>query len=586
MKKSYKTTIYIALGTLALGVLIGAIFFSGSDEPILHANEEQAEQNIWTCTMHPQIRKTEPGLCPICGMELVPLNANSGDIGPTEIHMTPTAMQLANLQTTLVKTQKPIKEIRMNGKVKADERKISSQVSHISGRLERLLVDFTGEYIASGQTVAYIYSPDLVTAQDELLEAYKIKKTQPELYNAAREKLRNWKLSDKQIDNIINTGKLQDRFPVIADVSGIVLNKRVNTGDYVQRGQALFEVANLNTIWVMFDIYEQDLEWINKGDMVNFSVQSLPGHTFHGKIDFIDPVIDPDRRVASARVQISNHENKLKPEMFATGLIKTSLKNQNEALVIPKSAVMWTGERSIVYVKMSSSGSGYNFMMREVILGPVLGDSYVVKSGLKEGETIVTNGTFSVDAAAQLAGKPSMMNPEGIVTTTGHDHGNMGNKIKENNDPKNVSNSERMAIYQLIQQYVLLKDALVNDQFDKSKQFANGLYTQIKQTEMSKFTGQEHKVWMQHNSHILSILSQIQEAENIGQVRNSMKPLSAHFIILARYFSPHKRGIFVFRCPMADKNNGADWLSFEEEVKNPYYGASMLTCGSLIDTIK
>lgn len=586
MKKSYKTTIYIALGTLALGVLIGAIFFSGSDEPILHANEEQAEQNIWTCTMHPQIRKTEPGLCPICGMELVPLNANSGDIGPTEVHMTPTAMQLANLQTTLVKTQKPIKEIRMNGKVKPDERKISSQVSHISGRLERLLVDFTGEYIASGQTVAYIYSPDLVTAQDELLEAYKIKNTQPELYNAAREKLRNWKVSDKQIDNIINTGKLQDRFPVIADVSGIVLNKRVNTGDYVQRGQALFEVANLNTIWVMFDIYEQDLEWINKGDMVNFSVQSLPGHTFHGKIDFIDPVIDPARRVASARVQISNHENKLKPEMFATGLIKTSLKNQNEALVIPKSAVMWTGERSIVYVKMSSSGSGYNFMMREVILGPVLGDSYVVKSGLKEGETIVTNGTFSVDAAAQLAGKPSMMNPEGIVTTIGHDHGNMGNKIKENNDPKNVSNSERTAIYQLIQQYVLLKDALVNDQFDKSKQFANGLYTQIKQTEMSKFTGPEHNVWMQHNSDILSILSQIQEAENIGEVRNSLKPLSTHFITLARYFSPYKSGIFVFRCPMADKNSGADWLSFEEEVKNPYYGANMLTCGSLIDTIK
>lgn len=586
MKKLNKTTLYIALGTLVIGVLLGALFFGGNNKSSQDTTAQEAEQTIWTCTMHPQIRKTEPGLCPICGMELVPLNTDGADVGPSEVRMTPTAMQLANVQTSIVKRQKPVKEIRMNGKVKPDERKLFSQVSHIPGRLEQLLVDFTGEYVSSGQTVAYIYSPELVTAQDELLEAYKIKETQPELYNAAREKLKNWKLSEKQVDNIINTGKLQERFPVKADKSGIVSNKKVNTGDYVTRGQALFEIANLNTVWVMFDVYEQDLAWINKGDAVNFSVQSLPGKVFKSKVDFIDPVIDPARRVASARVQVSNQSNQLKPEMFATGVIETPLKKQNEALVIPKSAVMWTGERSIVYVQEPSAGSGHNFMLREVVLGPMLGDSYVVKEGLEEGEEIVTNGTFSVDAAAQLAGKPSMMNPEGGAMSMGHNHGDMNNNATDDVGRKNINDLEQATIYQLVQQYELLKDALVDDDFNKSKQLAKSLYKAMKQTDMSNFSGAEHKIWMQHSGNALNALEQMKEAKNIGEIRRYLKPLSGQIITIARHFAPFKKSLYVMRCPMADKNKGADWISFEGEVKNPYYGAEMLTCGSVIDTIQ
>ncbi|MEZ5016036.1 MAG: efflux RND transporter periplasmic adaptor subunit [Flavipsychrobacter sp.] len=586
MKKINKNTIYIALGTLVIGVLLGGLFFGSNNKPAQETNTQEAELAIWTCTMHPQIRKTEPGLCPICGMELVSLNREGSDVGSSEVRMTPTAMQLANVQTSIVKRQKPVKEIRMNGKVKPDERKLFSQVSHIPGRLERLLVDFTGEYVSSGQTIAYVYSPELVTAQDELLEAYKIKETQPELYNAAREKLKNWKLSEQQIDNILSTGKLQERFPVIADVSGIVSNKRVNTGDYVQRGQALFEIANLNTVWVLFDVYEQDLAWINKGDAVNFSVQSLPGKVFKSKVDFIDPVIDPARRVASARVQVSNQSNQLKPEMFATGIIETPLKKQNETLVIPKSAVMWTGERSIVYVQEQSAGSGYNFMMREVVLGPMLGDSYVVKEGLEEGEEIVTNGTFSVDAAAQLAGKPSMMNPEGGAMSMSHNHGDMNNNVTEGAGKKSINDLEQATIYQLVQQYELLKDALVDDDFNKSKQLAKSLYKQIKQTDMSNFDGLEHKVWMQHSGNALNALEQMKDAKNIGELRRYLKPLSGQIIIMSRHFAPFKKSLYVMQCPMADKNNGADWISFEGEVKNPYYGADMLSCGSIIDTIQ
>jgi Cu(I)/Ag(I) efflux system membrane fusion protein len=171
----------------------------------------------------------------------------------------------------------------------------------------------------------------------------------------------------------------------------------------------LFEVANLSSVWVLFDAYESDLPFLKVGNTISFSLQALPGTNFSANIRFIDPVIDPVNRVAKVRVEVSNAGGKLKPEMFATGLVKANLNEFKDKLVIPRSAVLWTGKRSIVYVKQPD-GDGINFNMREIDLGPMLGNSYVVLGGLKEGEEIVTDGTFSVDAAAQLAGKPSMMN--------------------------------------------------------------------------------------------------------------------------------------------------------------------------------
>jgi len=283
------------------------------------------------------------------------------------------------------------------------------------------MVNFTGEHVHKGQVLAYIYSPELMIAQEELFEVYKIKESQPELYKAARGKLINWKLTEKQIDNIIQKGQSQEQFPVLADVSGVVLNKRVNLGDYIQKGQSLFEVADLSKVWVLFDVYESDISWVKKGDEISFTFQSLPGEIFKGNITFIDPVINPKTRVVTARVEVINRGDQLKPEMFALGIVKSQLKNQEKVLIVPKSAVMWTGERSIVYIKQASA-SGISFMMREVTLGPALGNSYIIKDGLEEGEELATHGTFSIDAAAQLAGKNSMMNKVGTKTVQGHQH--------------------------------------------------------------------------------------------------------------------------------------------------------------------
>jgi Cu(I)/Ag(I) efflux system membrane fusion protein len=405
---------------LILGIFIGWIVFHPShkiEEKHDHSTEV-VQGTIWTCAMHPQIRMSGPGKCPICGMELIPLvKSGTSSIDPDAVQLSKEAAQLANVLTSLVSRQKPVKEVRLYGKVQADERLLQSQVAHIPGRIERLFVNFTGEQVSKGQVLAQIYSPELITAQQELLEAAKTKTSQPAIYEAAKEKLRQWKLTDNQIESIESSGLTQTTNDIVSNTSGIVTARLVNEGDYVSQGTTLLKIADLSKVWILFDAYESDLQFLSKGEKISFTLQALPGNDYSGNIVFIDPLIDPVTRVAKVRVETDNHSGKLKPEMFASGIVLSTLEEYSKNVVIPKSAVLWTGKRSIVYVKQSGANEPV-FKMREIGLGPSLGESYIVTDGLSEGEEIVTSGTFSVDAAAQLEGKPSMMNPRGGKTSS------------------------------------------------------------------------------------------------------------------------------------------------------------------------
>jgi len=406
--------------TLITGIFLGWLFFHSpnSTEEKHNHSAETSKETIWTCAMHPQIRMHEPGKCPICGMQLIPLNKGGITTDVGAIHMTKEAAQLANVLTSIVSKQSPVKELRLYGKVQADERLLQSQVSYLPGRIEKLLVNFTGEVVRKGQTLAVIYSPDLVTAQQELLETVATKESQPALYEASKDKLRQWKLTEKQVAAIETSGKVKTEFEVFANATGIVSARRVNSGDYISPGSVLFDVADLSHVWVMFDAYESDLPYLSKGQSVEFTIQAIPGTNYSGKINFIDPVLDPNTRIARVRIEINNPGGKLKPEMFATGIVQANLNEYKDKLVIPRTAVLWTGKRSVVYVKQAKT-TEFIFKIREIELGPMLGNSYVVMNGLNDGEEIVTEGAFSVDASAQLEGKPSMMNPEGNQVTSG-----------------------------------------------------------------------------------------------------------------------------------------------------------------------
>ncbi|MFO7670077.1 MAG: efflux RND transporter periplasmic adaptor subunit [Bacteroidales bacterium] len=594
MKTIDKKTIIIAVAALVVGLLAGWLIFGGnksnSNDGHEHVKTEINGETVWTCSMHPQIRQNEPGDCPICGMELIPLEDDqNADIDPDAISMSPTAMKLASVSTALVGKLNPVKQVRLNGKVQTDERLVYSQSSHIPGRIEKLMVNFTGEFVSKGQSIAYVYSPELVTAQEELFQAQKILETQPQLFAAAKEKLKNWKLSDNQIEEILNSGKIQDEFPIQADVSGYVTTKMINLGDYVRRGEAIYEIADLSKVWALFDVYESDMSWIRKGDKVDFTIASLPGDSLTGNITWIDPLIDPKTRVAKARVEYNNASGKLKPEMFVSGLVEAKLTTKSNSLVVPKTAVMWTGKRSVVYIK-ANSDQGVNFIMREVTLGPALGDSYLIESGLMEGEEIAVNGTFSIDAAAQLAGKPSMMSPEGGQVMTGHNHSGMdkggSEPIAEISQPLSLDKQIKEALQPLYTTYLKWKDALTNDDFEEAQKAATNMKSALDKISMSLFKGDAHNTWMDFQGSLSKSLEHVQHFTDLEQLRKTFQTVSATMIEMTNTFTPLGETIYVQHCPMADNNKGADWLSREKEIRNPYFGSSMLTCGEVTKEIK
>ncbi|NJN27471.1 MAG: efflux RND transporter periplasmic adaptor subunit [Cyclobacteriaceae bacterium] len=558
----------------SLGYLLSNHNKADIDTSVHQHTDTSDRDQIYTCSMHPQIRSTTPGNCPICGMELIPLEGETGDLDPLAVEMSPTAMQLARVQTMTVGHGNAKKEIRLSGKVQADERLRFTQSSHIPGRIEKLEVNFTGEYVHGGQVLAYLYSPELVTAQEELIEAQKLSDTQPALFNAAKNKLKNWKLTENQINQIITSGEAMEHFPILANVSGYVTEKMVNLGDYVKQGAPIYEIADLTRVWVLFDVYESDLAWIRKGAAISYTVQSLPGQKFSGNISYIDPVIDPNTRVAKARVVENNNDLELKPEMFATGTVAGGMDMAEQSITIPKTAVMWTGIQSVVYV-MQTSSEGVGFMMREVTLGPELGETYVIESGLVPGEEIAVNGTFSIDAAAQLAGKPSMMNRNPEVSAS--------------EQVEAIDSASLQLLVPLFQEYFDAKNALVDDDFDAA--LAN--FIQMKAAFATAWSVAEetmptsaHQLWKQPSSALKTSMEHIAHAGDIEILRSKFIDISNAMIAIANAFDPLPQEVYVQHCPMANSDKGADWLSTKKEILNPYFGKSMLSCGETTRTIK
>lgn len=583
MNINIKTVIVIAASTLVVGLLIGWLIFGRSEGQISEGHQHESEiegVKTWTCSMHPQIRMKDSGACPICGMELIPLaTVGDEDISPLAVSMSPTAMQLANVSTNIVGKIAPVKTLRLNGKVHVNEMLISKIPAHFHGRIEKLYVNFTGERIVKGQLLAEVYSPELVTAQQELQLTYQNREANPLLYQSARRKLENWKIAESEIRNIESSEHTITKVKIHAHHPGFVLTRNITQGDHVQMGDILFEIADLSKVWILFDIYESDMPWVKIRDKVSFTITSLPGEKFIGKISYIDPVIDPRTRVAKARLEVVNTGLKLKPEMFTSGTVEARLPVKSDAVVIPKSAVLWTGERSVVYVKETTS-KRISFLMRQVTLGPALGDSYIIEDGLKQGEEIAVNGAFSIDAAAQLAGKPSMMNPNG-----GGSNSNPAN-LYTSVQKLDISNSAKNVLNPLYVSYFFLKDALTQDNFEKAQKAGDDLDKKLSQVDMTLFDGESRKTWMNYSNSLNKELQHVLHFQNIEELRKAFIDISKAMIGITKTFNPHSKPIYIQFCPMADNNKGADWLSLEKEVVNPYFGASMLSCGEVKEEIK
>lgn len=580
MKLEPKFVITVAIA-VTIGLIGGYFLFGNKNQvaiPDSHGEMVQApttEEEIWTCSMHPQIRQNEPGLCPICEMDLIPLEANTSS-DPLVLQMTEAAVKLAQIETTTIGVEygNEKRNIPLTGKVQADERLASSLVSHVPGRIEKLFVSFTGEQVKKGQKLAMLYSPELIIAQRELLEAMKLENVNAGLIDAARNKLRFWKVGEETIKNIEKEGTLQETFTLYADETGIVTNRRVSVGDYVKQGEPLFDLMNLNKVWVLFDAYEESISSISVGGQIEFTTSSVPGSRFHSQVTFIDPVINPNTRVASVRTEIDNKNGLLKPEMFVKGNYQKKIGSKSQ-LTVPKSAILWTGRRSVVYVKVPDMDIP-SFKYREIELGESIGDSYVVLEGLEPGEEVVTNGGFTIDAAAQLNNQMSMMNKDVAI------------KEPEIGLPDYTAETPiafKQQLLKVSEAYLILKDAFVATDGNQAKSAANQVLEVILNTDMSLLKDDAHVYWMDKRQALEAHTEKIMILSDVEEQRKQFGFLSESLIESIKVFGIPEDTYYVQYCPMAFDNKGADWLSDVTEIRNPFFGDKMLKCGVVKDTL-
>ena len=562
MKKLLDHKLALVLITLVLGAALGWGLKSVNTGEPEHSHEE-GTASLWTCSMHPNVKLLEAGVCPICGMDLIPATTGEEDNNPMVLKMTPEALAMAQVQTLVVGEGSANKELTLSGKIQADERENASLTAKFPGRIEKLYVTFTGEQVKAGQKLATIYSPELMNAQKEFLEAARTKATFPQLYQASKEKLALWKLTTAQIAEIERAGVVKEKWDILADQSGVVIQKNVSVGDYVATGSVLFTVTNLNKLWLLLDVYETDLPSVSLGDEIEYSVAGRAGDSFTAKVSFIDPLLNAQTRAASIRAEIPNAGNSLKPEMFVTARLRNKNPQFTTNLLVPRTAILWSGKRSVVYVKVPSSSIAA-FEMREVQVSPQ-GEAYRIESGLSAGEEIAIQGVFAIDASAQLAGKQSMMSrPAGTYTE-------MSEVFRSNGS-------------EVVAQYFKLKNTLVKDQVAPAKSAANDLVQLLAKLQSSSLKGSEKSAWEALSKKFNDAAGKLKSAKDIAELRKHFEQLSAEVISLTENYGVNQKLVYKDYCPKAFNNKGAYWLSETKEITNPYFGASMLACGEVTQT--
>lgn len=611
MKKSKLFVVAIVL--VVLGLMIGRFTAPSHDHGAENAAaaEDGAAPSEYTCSMHPQIRQPNPGKCPICAMDLIPAGqADKEDTGPREISLTRHAQALAKIQTTPVERRIPEAEIRLFGRVEMDETRTRSITARFPARMERLYVNFTGVQVKPGDHLAMIYSPDLLTAQAELISASRF--SDPRAIRASREKLLLWGLSEGAIKAIESKAEPSDTMDIDSPLGGFVTKKMVSEGDYVETGAALFEIADLSTVWVVLDAYEIDKPWLRFGQSVEFTAEALPGKIFEGRISFIPPVLDTATRTFKIRVNVANEDQLLRPGMFVTAVVKAQVAGEGlvldsslegkwispmhpeivkdgpgtcdvcgmdlvpaaalgyvaadsaeTPLLVPASAVLQTGRRAVVYVEVPDRDRP-TYEGREIVLGPRAGDNYIVVSGLMDGERVVTNGAFKLDSALQLLAKPSMM--------SGPDPG----------APPEIEATPEMrdALGKLLREYFPIWQALAGDDLPSAKASAGKLESGTHQFHGLPGSAEASDFFETTLAAVSKSAGEIASATDIDAARKAFEIVSNTLVraVQAVGLNADTPAHLAF-CPMAFEGRRADWLQNDKELLNPYFGAAMLRCG-------
>lgn len=340
----------------------------------------------------------------------------SDTTGPlSSLQLTEDEQRSIGLQTTVVERRTIRRQLLAAARVEESETQLANISARIGGRIDRLHVDFTGQPVRRGQPIAEIYSPEVLTSAEEYKLALENRKRlgsgaesqalsgADDLIAASRRRLELWGLTPQQIDTIATSDKPQLDLTIYSPASGIVSERKVTQGQYVNAGDVLYTVTDLSTVWIKADIYEADLPQVRVGQAVEVTSESLPGTKLHGRVGFLEPIANAQTRTTAARTQVANPGTRLRPGMFVQ--VRFAVTSGESMLAVPRSAVVNTGERKLVYVAKSNGV----FDAHEVQLGPVADDYYPVLAGLRGGERVVTEGNFLLDSQTRITGGMSGM---------------------------------------------------------------------------------------------------------------------------------------------------------------------------------
>ena len=639
MKRSLSSAAVTVIA-LVFGLLIGAWFAAPPDvapvspsQPAKAAGPSQQKPRMWTCSMHPQIKLPEPGLCPICNMDLIPLEAGSG--GGLGMAMSEEAKALARIQTTVVKRDDAEVQPRMVGKVTYDETRVARLTAWFGGRIERLFVDFTGTVVKKGDHMLALYSPELLVAQQELIQAARdrsratgpLKAAADSTYRAARDKLRLWGLQDWQIRAVISRSRPLETVTIYAPMGGVVTHKAALEGAWVKTGTPIYTIADLSHVWVELDAYESDIAWLRDGQRVRVEVDAFAGQPFAGRIAFVNPVMDERTRTIKVRLHIDNPDLQLKPGMFVRAIAKVPVAGHSVGsedlagkfvcpmhpevisdnkrdrcricgmklvpskdhwlvgpaltgskakapLVIPHTAPLITGKRVVVFVEKEGADKP-TYLVREIKLGPRAGDQYVVVDGLMEGERVVSQGAFRLDSAMQIVGDPSVMSHEPPRPSSLKKARKDGEKAASQDGGAAkiaLTRAELVTLGKVAKVLVATSGALAADNNDAAAKAAMHLHHLA--PSLAQALGDAGK-------------GLVEAAQVVADARSTIEQRRKAYVAVNTALIPaitdNAKALGIAHdhvyCPMANDGDGAGWLQKPGEVANPYYGESMLRCG-------
>lgn len=585
---------YVLVASLAFAV--GALSFrsGGHGDEGAHSSEHRSdhaahegegassEAEVWTCSMHPQIRQSEPGACPICGMALVPVEEEGDAPPPERVVLSERAKVLARLRTSEVRrATDPAREVPLLGRVEADETTLRTVTSWVSGRIDRLHVRVTGERVRAGQTIATLYSPDVLAAHQDVIAARRqaermqgasepARAAAGAALEAARDRLRLLGVPADRIRAMEAEEQPARQIGIQSPFAGTVIERVATEGAYVATGEPLYRMANLAKVWVQLEAYERDLASLRVGQDVHVTVEALPGETFEGRVAFIEPTLDPRRRTVRVRVEVENRQGRLLPGMFAQGVVQEQRGSEAERpLVVPRTAPLFTGRRSIVYVEVPATERP-TYEARVVRLGARAGEWYPVLMGLAEGERVVTRGAFVLDADLQIRGGASMM--------SGPD-----DTEREEDHFVEVSAEERQRLRPPVEAYLDLQTALAADDLDAARKAARALAAAVALVKLEATDARA--AWRELEGPLRERAEQVAAARDLEGARKPFETLSGHVhALLQRFGNPLPRPVHVAHCPMA-AGRGATWIQEGGTIDNPYFGESMRQCGDFRGTV-